>query len=578
MSECAAQRAVSPISETASLDSRLLAALPDVAIVVDTEGTIRWGNPAAERFFARSVEESVGLGGLDFVHVDDLELVLRSLESIQSKEAGTPIEIRLRAPSGWRLMELVGAPVDFGDGVAVLLTMRDLTDRRRYELSHNQDLRFRSIVQNAPSITLLVSPEGVIESASGALTRCLGHDPEEVTGLTLSDIVEPADAPVLQAALERATRGASAGNPVTVTVRLLRHAARRSLPFELSFVDLVDDPTVAGLVVSAHDVSDRVRAEMEQRKSLSLVEATLDATAEGVLVIDTSGQFTSFNRQFTRMWSLPESVLVRRNVDSAVGFVRRQLSDPERFVERLRELSDNVDENSHDVLEFLDGRVFEARSHVQQVDDRVVGRVWSFRDVTDRRRLELDLSHQASHDPLTGLGNRALFVDRLDHAIARAVRSGSTLAVLFLDMDGFKMINDCQGHAAGDRVLRQFAQTLNGCLRGSDTAARLGGDEFGVLIEDLVHQGDALDLAERILTEVRTRRTALDSAAETTVSIGIGIYEPGTEGDQLLSQADVAMYAVKSHGGNGCVVFTDELFLGGAETFDVAPHDQPVRD
>ena len=119
-----------------------------------------------------------------------------------------------------------------------------------------------------------------------------------------------------------------------------------------------------------------------------------------------------------------------------------------------------------------------------------MGRVWSFRDATDRTRLEDELEYRAFHDPLTGLANKALYQDRLEHALARMGQSGSQLAVLFIDLDDFKTVNDSLGHGEGDRLLKRVATTLVESLRPLDTAARLGGDEFAILIEDVQSRDD----------------------------------------------------------------------------------------
>ena len=138
---------------------RLIQELPDVVIVVDGSGRVLWGNRAAERLFARSLDTAVGMSGLALVHPEDLEFVLLSLGTIQNKTVGAPIEVRLNTPTGWRLMELVGAPVPWLEDGSVLLSLRDLTDRRRFELAHDNDGRFRTLVQNAAVVTMLVDPK-----------------------------------------------------------------------------------------------------------------------------------------------------------------------------------------------------------------------------------------------------------------------------------------------------------------------------------------------------------------------------------------------------------------------------------
>ena len=401
--------------------TRMLRELPDPVVVVNAAGDISWGNRTAERLFGRSLRDTVGVSGLDFVHPEDLHFVALSLDSIQRKEVGAPIEIRLRTPEGWRLVELVGSPVPwFGDG-CVLLALRDLTERRRFEIAYDEDARFRAVVQNAAVVTMLVAPDGTVMSCSGALTRMLGHDPELVEGRPLAHLVDSRDRPDLAAALERAAESAGSGTPVTVTVHLVHYGRPLSVPFELALVNLVDDPSVGGLIVSGHDV-------------------------------------------------------------------------------------------------------------------------------TDRERLAEELSYQAFHDSLTGLGNRALFLNRLDHALERSARTGEQVAALFLDMDGLKDANDRLGHSAGDTLLQSMGGVLVSSIRKSDTAARLGGDEFAVIVEDFDHPGEVFALAGRILEECRQPMVIGTETVTATVSIGFSFSKPGITVDELMSNADRAMYTAKYRG------------------------------
>jgi PAS domain S-box-containing protein len=369
----------------------LLDDLPDAVIVLDPQGLLQWGNRAAERLFGRSLDTSVGLPALELVHPEDIELVLRSLTSVQGKKTGTLIEVRAKTAIGWRLLEVIGSPIAWFEGHAVLFCLRDLTERRRFEVAHNEEARLRSLVQNAAAVTMLVSPSGLVDSVSGALNRVLGHDPELVESRPLADLVSEPDRPDLLDAFERASRGASALNPVTITVRLLRHASTETVPFELSLVNLIDDPTVGGFVVSAHDITARVAAELELRETLSLLTATLDSTADGILVVDTAGRITSLNRRFAAMWRVPDAILAARDDAAAIASVIDQLANPEAFQAKVHELYADPAAESSDTLVFKDGRVFERYSKPQYVDGVAVGRVWSFRDVTAPKRTEEEL-------------------------------------------------------------------------------------------------------------------------------------------------------------------------------------------
>ncbi len=182
-------------------------------------------------------------------------------------------------------------------------------------------------------------------------------------------------------------------------------------------------------------------------------------------------------------------------------------------------------------------------------DGTVKGLVLNTRDVTDRKSLQDELAHQAFHDSLTGLSNRAVFRDRIEHALPRGTRHDSRLAVLLLDLDGFKTVNDSLGHDAGDELLIAVGRRLKACGRSSDTVARIGGDEFGVLLEDEVDEARARSVADRLLSEFTTPFEVRGRELFVRSSIGIALSVPGaSKTDELIRNADAAMYAAKAAG------------------------------
>jgi diguanylate cyclase (GGDEF)-like protein/PAS domain S-box-containing protein len=203
-------------------------------------------------------------------------------------------------------------------------------------------------------------------------------------------------------------------------------------------------------------------------------------------------------------------------------------------------------------------------------DPRVRGIVLTARDVDDRKAFEEQLRHRAFHDPLTGLANRALFYDRVEHALTRGSREHAQVAILFVDLDDFKVVNDARGHAAGDRVLEEIARRLGACVRSADTAARLGGDEFGVLIEALNGPTGALMTADRVLAAL-ARPFVVDGEAWTvSASIGVALSVTGERGvEELLRRGDLAMYAAKRNGKRRV-----ELYDAGLELVDLPSTDR----
>ncbi len=181
-------------------------------------------------------------------------------------------------------------------------------------------------------------------------------------------------------------------------------------------------------------------------------------------------------------------------------------------------------------------------------DETVAGQVLTIRDVTEEHRLQDQLSRQAFHDPLTGLPNRALFTDRAGHAIAVARRTGTTAAVLFVDLDDFKVVNDTMGHAVGDELLAGVARRLSAVARESDTAARLGGDEFALLIENLADPAAAEAFADRAVAAFREPFELSAGSVLAGATVGVATTADSSDADQLLRHADLSLYAAKSEG------------------------------
>ena len=532
--------------------AQLLAALPDPVVLLDAQAKVLWGNPAAERAFGWSVDDLVGTSALDLVHPDDLEWAARALVTVHEKAVGSLIELRIRASDGWRLAEVIGAPYGATD---LVVSVRDITERRRFEVAHGDESQLRAVVHNAGVATFLLRPDATVKSVSGAMTRITGIDPESLEDKPLWQLLADPDE---FEAVSRALRASQAGKPATVVVRVATHGGETVLPLELVIVNLLDDPTVGSYVVSAHDVSERVAVENELRRALSLLNATLDSTADGILVFDADHNITSFNQQFVDMCRIPAAIAQSGDERAALEFVIDQLVNPEVFGRSGEELVDTVDEPSFDMLEFKDGRVFERSSRPQRVDGALVGRVWSFRDLTERRRLEEELVYRAFHDSLTGLPNKARFCDRLAHAADRSRRILGGYAVLFCDLDNFKTVNDSLGHHAGDELIVLAADAISACLRPGDTAARLGGDEFAILIEDLNDPDDATALAERIVEAFRRPLRIGRTEVMSTVSIGIAFGSAKSTSEQLLRNADLAMYLAKGRGKNRFECFRTE--------------------
>lgn len=283
--------------------------------------------------------------------------------------------------------------------------------------------------------------------------------------------------------------------------------------------------------------------------SVSLLQATLDSTADGIAVTDRGGELVGYNQKFVDMWLLDPDEIERLGGGHVRSQLRSQLCDPDAVHQATLGLHVDAAASGYDELHLLDGRIFERFSQPQFIGGEPAGRVYSFRDMTRHRQLERELRAHAFSDTLTALPNRSYFLSELSTELGRAGRNTSALAVLLLDLDDFKTVNDSLGPVPGDKLLIAVADRLQACLRPGDVAARLGGDEFGILLHALNGPQDALAAADRILAEVSRPLTVDGQVLSVQASVGIALPSGAESAAELLRNADLAMYDAKRAGG-----------------------------
>ncbi len=361
---------------------------------------------------------------------------------------------------------------------------------------------------------------------------------------------------------------------------------------EAMSTNLLHEPAIAGLVVSARDVTDRRQAEAELREAQERFRSAFEHAPIGMALMSLDGRLFRVNRAMVQ--------IVGRGTDDLLRATLRDLTDTndhEACAEALgRQLSGEVPSAQLEVR-FLhhDGHpvwVALSTSIVRDMNDNPLYFVCQLEDVTERRASGEALAHQAIHDPLTGLPNRTLFVDRLERELARAASTRARVAVLFLDLDRFKVVNDSLGHSAGDRLLVAIADRLSGAMRGDDVVARFGGDEFTVLCGNVSSSENAEMIAERLAAAIAKPVALVEGEVFVTASIGIAISDGRSETPEtLLRNADAAMYHAKELGRDRTELFdapthhraVDDLRTGSAlhraiERGELRMHYQPVLD
>jgi diguanylate cyclase (GGDEF)-like protein/PAS domain S-box-containing protein len=427
----------------------------------------------------------------------------------------------------------------------------DLQERTRSEGAlRRAEEKYRAIFENAVEGIVQSTPEGRLLTVNPSLARMLGYPSPETMLVEVTDIpsqlyVDPSRRREMQRLVEaeqvaqnfecQLRRRDGGVVWISQSVRSVRDEAGGVLYYE-------------GTI---EDITERKRSEGEVRHTVSVLQSILESTADGILVVDRGGKIVSFNQRFAQIWDIPPEDLSRQDDATLIARLVAQVEQPDQFVTRIRQIYSHPEAESFDHLAFKDGRVIERYSAPHRLDGNAVGRAWSFRDITERRRAEERVEYHAYHDALTGLPNRRLLKDRLAQAYVYAHRHRHGLALIFLDIDHFKLINDTLGHAAGDRLLQGVAERLRGCLRQSDTVARVGGDEFTVIFPDILHADDATRMADKILLSFATPFIVDGQELFVTASIGYALYpEDGEDPDTLLRNADSAMYRAKELGRN----------------------------
>jgi diguanylate cyclase (GGDEF)-like protein/PAS domain S-box-containing protein len=451
------------------------------------------------------------------------------------------------------------------------------------------DERLQALVEHASDITMVIRPDGTLAWVSPAFERVLGHAAEDALGRLALGYSHPDDADTARLSLRTATeRG---GETARTEVRM-RHADGSWMWFDASVTNLFDEPAIEGVVVNLRDVSERVNARRELMEAEERFREAFEGAPIGMALADLDGHLFRVNRAMAGMLGYEQHELVGKAITEIT-----YADDLEVSRNEMRRLIEG--EVAHYKLE---KRYVHAAGHplwvslsvslVRSPDGEPLYQIGQLEDITERKAISERLHHAAIHDALTGLPNRALFVERLATALARAEHHDHRVGVIFLDLDRFKLVNDSLGHATGDRLLKVVADRLCHAIRSGDTVARFGGDEFVVLCDEVADEAAVREVAERVAAEV-ARPVAL-SGAEVFVTGSLGVVlsgRPADSPDALVRDADAAMYLAKDHGRARIEVFDerahvralDHVRMGGdlhraIDRGELRVHYQPVVD
>jgi diguanylate cyclase (GGDEF)-like protein/PAS domain S-box-containing protein len=423
-----------------------------------------------------------------------------------------------------------------------ITTLSDITHRVRTEDElRESEMRYRTLFDCAADAIFVHDLKGKFIDVNNVACERYGYSKEEFLQMTPQDIMTSGRAKKIMQRIEE-VRGQ--GRFLYETEHVRRDGT--PIPTEVSsqIIEYRGRPVVLSI---ARDITERKQAEEALRESEARLRKLFEAIPEAVMVHDEEGNILHVNDVGAKRLEWPAEELVGKNLREVVKPENAALvSDHVRMARTNGSCSFETTYISRTgrniVTEVIERPIeLEGKSVILSVA----------RDITERKRAEQQLAYIATHDALTGLPNRVLFNDRLNLALALAHRHQQKLAVLLLDLDRFKDINDTLGHSVGDQLLRVTGKRLRGLLRKSDTLARMGGDEFLFLVPGLTRLEHAAEIARKILESFREPFLVEDHELRTTASIGVTIFpDDGENADTLLKNADIAMYTAKQKGRN----------------------------
>lgn len=458
-----------------------------------------------------------------------------------------------------------GEPLHIGDQlVGFITTYTDITERKAAEMAlHKQHEQLQTVLESIPSAVSLFNRDSVLELCNSEFARLLDFPTE------LAQPGTPLEA-LFRFNAERGEYGPGDSEQIVQTLvsratTPINHRFERIRPngkiLEVRGVPLAE----GGFVTVYTDVTERRHsAEREQ-----LAQKVYTHTPAGIIFTDDAHRILSINPATTEMTGYEPFELIGQTVFGLIDLEEGNSSE-----EMASQLAQRGSWNGELAVTQKSGEDFPAGARINRVDDPQSGMpahyVWILADITERKQAEDRMRHIAQHDALTGLPNRLSLLMRLAQLLPEARRHNWKVALMFLDLDRFKIINDTLGHQVGDEMLREVACRLSNLLRETDFVARLGGDEFVVILPGITTPADAATVAAKITAALSTSIEANGHDLHTSPSIGISIFpDDGPDGDIILKNADTAMYHAKASGRNNYQFFAAEMNHSAAERLNI---------
>lgn len=552
--------------------------LGESVCALDREGRVVFINPSASSLLRWTETDLLGKELHRLIHT--------------SCDAGCPMLDAIRSYGSYRDEEDVFvsrdgalipvaysiAPISSGSTISgVVLAFHDTTDVPLPSWSNEAlraaEARYRSLIEHLPLVTYIEQADTGLIYTSPQMAHLIGFDATEwmFEREFWAGRLHPDDREMFDAELERADE---TGKPFNLEYRLVAQDGRVVWVRNEAFLHRTDNGTPDYRQGFMLDITDLRMAETALQQSESYLRTLFDHSTDLIAVIADDDTITYLSPGSHGMLGCDPADYIGEAVTSLVHPDERgQVMDALAEARALHITPVPVEFR----IRHVDGtwRWLEAVGRKVVAEPGLEGVVVNARDITERRLLEAEVTFRAFHDSLTNLPNRALYLDRLEHALRRSARSPSSVAVAFLDLDNFKVVNDSLGHVAGDALLVEVALRLSGAIRDIDTVARLGGDEFMILIEEADGLGQVLHVAERIMTALQTPIMIGQRPVIVTASTGIVLGEAHISAADMIRHADLAMYTAKDNGKDRVVVFNPAMHLHALHRLEIE-HDLRV--
>jgi diguanylate cyclase (GGDEF)-like protein/PAS domain S-box-containing protein len=516
-------------------------------LMLGPRGEIRSWNPGAERMTGFTHEEITGHNFSFFFSPDDVkhcrpeEILGLAAARGQYEEQG----MRVRKNGSRYLVHAsyTAARDPNGQLRGFSVISRDLSE------SKESEARYRGLLEAAPDAMVVVNQGGEIVLLNVQAEKQFGYRRDELVGQKVKNIIPEGFAERLIADGTRSAAEALAQQIGTGIELNGRRKDGSEFPIEIMLSPL---ESAEGILVTAaiRDISVRKAAEEHLAQMEGRYRGLLEAAPDAMVVVDQSGEIVLLNVQAEKHFGYRRDELIGQKVKNIIpkGFAERLISDALRSAEDAlaQQIGTGIELNGRR----KDGSEFPIEIMLSPLEGAEGVLVTAaIRDITTRRKAEALMIHSSEHDFLTGLPNRTLLSDRVNQAIRMAIRHKRKVAVLFLDLDGFKHINDSLGHPTGDKLLQSVGNRLVDCVRGSDTVSRQGGDEFVVLLSEEEDSEDASITAKRMLRAVAEAHFIDQHDLHITCSVGVSLYpDDGLNAETLIKNADTAMYQAKENG------------------------------